>query len=116
MNVLDFADVLNEEILTPAELAAIARLTPQQIRRMFIHEPGVIRIGSSGTRRKRSYWTIRIPDSVARRVLNGMTAGFERAEKRRPKTPAIKAQKLKRAPVNLRSGDGALGESRTAPV
>jgi hypothetical protein len=83
MNILESPDLLTETLYTPAEIAKITKLHVSKVRRIFLREPGVIRIGSSGTRRKRSYWTIRIPQRVAVRVLGRMTRGFELAEKSR---------------------------------
>jgi hypothetical protein len=42
------------------------------IRRMFIDEPGVLKYGNSFRRSvRREYFTLRIPESVARRVYAG---------------------------------------------
>jgi len=40
----------------------------QTIRDVFRNEEGVLKLGSNGTRTKRRYKTLRIPESVARRV------------------------------------------------
>ena len=54
---------------TPKELAAVWRLDETTIRRLFIDEPGVLKIGKSGRRDgKRDYLSLRIPESVAQRV------------------------------------------------
>jgi hypothetical protein len=50
------------------ELAELWNLSERTIRRMFIEEPGVVEWGADERRRKRPYKTIRIPESVARRV------------------------------------------------
>lgn len=50
------------------ELAVLWNLSKQTIRRLFLDEPDVIRIGEHDVRRKRAYVTIRIPESVVRRV------------------------------------------------
>jgi hypothetical protein len=50
------------------ELAELWNLSVRTIRRMFIGEPGVVEWGTCETRMKRGYKTLRIPESVARRV------------------------------------------------
>jgi hypothetical protein len=64
-----------ETYFTRAELAKLYKLSPNQIRDMFIDEPGVIRIGHASTRKKRQYYTLRIPASVADRVFSRMRVG-----------------------------------------
>jgi transcriptional regulator GlxA family with amidase domain len=62
--------------LTPAfekhysvkELANLWNLSDRTIRRMFVGEPGVVEWGTCERRMKRAYKTLRIPESVARRV------------------------------------------------
>jgi hypothetical protein len=62
--------------LTPAferhysvrELAILWNLSDRTIRRMFVGEPGVVEWGACERRMKRAYKTLRIPESVARRV------------------------------------------------
>jgi hypothetical protein len=58
---------------TPEELGKLAKLHPATIRKTFVDEPGVIRLGHAGNRRKRQYFTLRIPASVVERVLGRMT-------------------------------------------
>ena len=50
------------------ELAALWGLSQDTIRSIFRGVPGILRIARPETRRKRSYTTIRIPESVAQRV------------------------------------------------
>ena len=50
------------------ELASFWNLSDRTIRRMFVGEPGVVEWGESERKRKRAYKTLRIPESVARRV------------------------------------------------
>jgi Fic family protein len=50
------------------ELAILWNLSKQTIRRLFQDEPDVVRIGENDVRHKRAYVTLRIPESVARRV------------------------------------------------
>lgn len=53
---------------TAQELAALWKLSPDSIRRLFQDEPGVFRLGAAMRRGKRGYQTLRIPASVAARV------------------------------------------------
>ncbi|HLJ48445.1 MAG TPA: hypothetical protein VKU01_20665 [Bryobacteraceae bacterium] len=56
------------KVYTPAELGALWKLSDDSIRRLFQDEPGVFRLGNPNARKKRSYLTLRIPESVAERV------------------------------------------------
>jgi hypothetical protein len=47
---------------------------PATIRRLFRDEPGVVRLGAAGRRRKKDYFTLYIPESVVRRVHLRLTA------------------------------------------
>jgi hypothetical protein len=54
---------------TPKQLADIWLLHESTIRRIFLDEPGVLKHPSSSARsRTRGYVTLRIPESVVRRV------------------------------------------------
>jgi hypothetical protein len=55
-------------VFTSAELAKEWRLSESSIRKIFADEGGVFSLASNGRRGKRSYQTIRIPQSVAERV------------------------------------------------
>lgn len=59
-----------EEHLTPRELAERWKLDVSTIRKLFVDEPGVLKIGrASGRGMKRGqYLTLRIPQSVIDRV------------------------------------------------
>jgi len=61
-------NVCNEKHYSVNELSALWNLSSQTIRRLFQEEPDVVRIGERDLHRKRAYVTIRIPESVARRV------------------------------------------------
>jgi hypothetical protein len=60
--------VMAEKHYTPTELAEMWGVSVQTIRDLFKSEDGVLKIGSSGTRTRRAYKTLRIPHSVAERV------------------------------------------------
>jgi hypothetical protein len=61
-------DVGVERHYSVAELARLWGLSARTIRRMFENEPGVLQWGNSETRFKRSYVTLRIPETVVLRV------------------------------------------------
>ncbi len=54
-----------EKLLTPAEIAEAWSLDVSTVRRLFIDEPGVMKIAGTGRRGTRSYTTLRIPLSIA---------------------------------------------------
>ena len=67
-----------ERHYSPKQIAALWGLSETKVRRMFLAEQGVLRIGQpsrrSGRRLKRSYLTMRIPQSVAERVHRRLCA------------------------------------------
>ena len=62
-------DCVTERHYSAREVAGILNLSDDKVRRMFQGEPGVLVIGDQGTKHKRRYNTIRIPESVLQRVL-----------------------------------------------
>jgi hypothetical protein len=58
---------------TPRELAEVWHLSEQSIRRLFQDRPGVLKIGDSNPRGKRSYVTLRIPTAVVEQVFRERT-------------------------------------------
>jgi hypothetical protein len=65
--------VIEEKHYSPTELAKAWGLSPEMIRQLFVNEPGVLVIRRHGTRFKRVYKTIRIPQSVAQRLHNRLS-------------------------------------------
>jgi len=61
-------DLCAERHYSVAELAELWNLSQKTIRRMFENEPGVLQWGSEETRSKRSYVTLRIPETVVLRL------------------------------------------------
>ena len=58
-----------ERHYTPMEIGELWNLSADCVRKMFEHEPGVLVIGNPQLRRgRRSYTTLRIPQSVLERV------------------------------------------------
>ncbi len=58
----------------PTELAALWGVSTETIRSIFREEPGVLKIGSEGTKHKRGYITLRIPETVVERVHRRLSA------------------------------------------
>ena len=59
---------LSEKHFTVKELAQILAMSPTAVRRLYAHEPGVLRFGREKRGHTRGYVTLRIPASVAERV------------------------------------------------
>lgn len=65
-----------EKHFSVPELAKIWFLSESTVRRIFIEEPGVLKLAHKETRYKRRYTTLRIPERIAQRVhrrLQGLT-------------------------------------------
>jgi hypothetical protein len=56
------------------EVAELWNLSPDKVREIFEHEPGVLVIGDRNPRHKRRYRTLRIPQTVLLRVHNRLAA------------------------------------------
>jgi hypothetical protein len=67
-----------EPVFTVYELAEARKLHISTIRKLFIDEPGTIRVSNSGSGRRRQRLFLRIPASVAERVFARMTVGTGR--------------------------------------
>jgi hypothetical protein len=68
--------VLDEDVFTVAEVAEKLQVKRDTVRRLFVNEPGVIVI-SFPRRGRRAYRTLRIPQTVLRRVLTRLTQQSE---------------------------------------
>lgn len=66
--------LVKEKHYTPQELADAWGVSVQTVREIFRNEQGVLKIGSNGTRTRRAYKTLRIPESVAERVHTRLSA------------------------------------------
>lgn len=64
-----------ERHYTLAELGKQLHISPDTLRKWFIDEPGVIKfgVGKLNKGRKRVYVSLRVPESVARRVYRRRT-------------------------------------------
>lgn len=76
-----------ERHFTPHELATAWALSPTKVRRIFAHEGGVLRIGERsrwvGRKLTRRMYTLRMPETVARRVYERRLSGLSGAIGRR---------------------------------
>jgi len=64
----------NEKHYTPQELAEMWAVSVQTVRQIFENEEGVLKIGREGTRTRRRYTTLRIPESVVDQVHAKLSA------------------------------------------
>jgi hypothetical protein len=55
------------------DIAELWSLSADAVRKVFENEPGVLVLGGQGSPNKRRYTTLRIPESVLRRVHRRMT-------------------------------------------
>lgn len=63
-----------ERHFTVKDIARVWNLSAVAVRRIFLNEPGVLVIGGrDGSRRKRAYRTLRIPESVVSRVMDRLS-------------------------------------------
>jgi hypothetical protein len=69
---LEQSHIMAEKHYSPAELAQIWGVDPETIRNVFRNEPGVLKLGNNGG--KRTYITLRIPESIAERVHRRLSA------------------------------------------
>jgi hypothetical protein len=66
-NILNL-EVAVEKHYSPTDLAKAWGVSVETIRSIFRAEPGVLKLGRPGTRFRRGYFTLRIPETVAERV------------------------------------------------
>jgi hypothetical protein len=62
------SEAFAERHYTVGQLSELWNLSPDVVRKLFEREPGVLVIGGHGSRSKRRYTTLRIPQSVVERV------------------------------------------------
>lgn len=60
--------IFTERHYTCAEVAALWNISPDEVRKIFQNEPGVLVLGNQTSGHKRRYTTLRIPESVLERV------------------------------------------------
>jgi hypothetical protein len=61
-------DLANEKHYSVIEISKLWALSQKTVRRIFEREPGVIQWGSTETRHKRGYRTLRVPETVLLRI------------------------------------------------
>jgi hypothetical protein len=67
-------EVAIERHFSPTELAKAWGVSVETVRSIFRLEPGVLKIGKTGTKYRRGYFTLRIPEQVAERVHRRLSA------------------------------------------
>jgi hypothetical protein len=67
-------EVVAEKHFSPTELAKAWGVSTETIRSIFRTEPGVLKLGKPGTKFRRGYFTLRIPEQVAERVHRRLSA------------------------------------------
>jgi hypothetical protein len=82
-----------EKHYSVADLAKLWLFSESTVRRIFINEPGVLKLVHEETRYKRRYTSLRIPEHIAkqvhRRLQGAPSENFQRtANGRRPVAPA----------------------------
>lgn len=65
---------INQPHYTVDDVAKILKISRDSAARLFRDEDGVVKITRPGSRYKRTYTTLRIPESVLNRVYARMTA------------------------------------------
>jgi hypothetical protein len=73
MRHTEVSNLYEEKHYTPGQIAKSWSLNEDSIRRLFKNEPGVLEIPRPETRHKRAYTTLRVPESVLRRVHARLT-------------------------------------------
>ena len=66
-------EVLSAHYYSAREIAELLNLSQDSVRKLFQNEPGVLVLGDQSSKYKRRYTTLRVPDSVLRRVLRRMS-------------------------------------------
>ena len=65
---------MRERHYAPNELAKLWGVSTETVRQIFREEPGVLKLGKTGTKYRRGYVTLRIPEDVAERVHKRLSA------------------------------------------
>jgi hypothetical protein len=66
-------DHILEPFFAPAQIAQRLSLSEQTVIRLFQDQPGVLKV-RKGLGKKRDYVTLRIPESVLKRVIGGRSS------------------------------------------
>jgi hypothetical protein len=68
-----------ERHYTIRELSKLWHLSYEATRRLFVDEPGVLRVGGRLRKNRRGYQSMRVPASIARKVYRRVTGRHESA-------------------------------------
>jgi predicted transcriptional regulator len=71
--VSPLAEALSTRYYSVKEIADLLNLSQDCVRKLFQSEAGVLVLGDQSSKYKRRYTTLRIPESVLRRVLRRMS-------------------------------------------
>jgi len=66
-------EALSTRYYSVKEIADLLNLSQDCVRKLFQAEPGVLVLGDQSSKYKRRYTTLRIPESVLRRVVRRMS-------------------------------------------
>ena len=66
-------ELLSARYYSVKEISDLLNLSQDSVRKLFQNEPGVLVLGDQSSKYKRRYTTLRIPESVLRRVLRRMS-------------------------------------------
>ena len=77
MLAMQTTDAPNDPVFTPEELARDKKLHPATIRKLFVDQPGVIRLGHSHARGRRQYYTLRADAKTTYRVHLAWAVGLD---------------------------------------
>jgi hypothetical protein len=72
---MDQMSSFSEPHYSVERVAEMWDLSRDSVRRLFLDEPGVLRISRPGSRYKRTYRTLRIPETVVNRVYRRLCGG-----------------------------------------
>jgi hypothetical protein len=92
--MVEAINAADEPVYTVDELAHSKKLHPSTVRKLFLDETGVIRLGHGRRRGRRQYYTLRIPHSVAERVFRRLTVGWLGDSERRRDAAMPHKQKI----------------------
>jgi hypothetical protein len=66
-------EVISTRYYSVKEVAHMLNLSQDFVRKLFPNEPGVLVLGDQSSKYKRRYTTLRVPESVLRRVVRRMS-------------------------------------------
>ncbi len=120
-NSRDKSEPLDEPMYALEEIAKSKRLHPATIRKLFVAELGVIRLGHAATARRGQCYRLRIPANVADCVFGRMTEAKEVVRAKWPgydqhREPDRQARRTANTPTYQRRHDTGLPRRFTAVI